>query len=67
MPRDGSPARAGRGVGAVLAAMLVGRVVVRLQESSYRVARLELLRSQRIMVQKEHMPLAGWLLGSLVW
>lgn len=54
MPRGGSPARAGRGVGVVLAAMLVGRVV-RLQELSCRVARLELPRSRRIMVQKEQM------------
>ena len=54
VPRDGSPARAGRGVAAVRAAMRVGRVV-RLRELSCRVARLELPRLRRTMVQEEQM------------
>ena len=64
--KDGSPVRAGRGVDAARAAMLAGPVVP-LPESSYREARLELLRSPRTMVQKELMRGAGRLLGSLVW
>ena len=64
--RDGSPARAGRGAGAVLAATLVGRAAL-LPGSSCKVARLELPRSRRTMVQKEQMRRAGWLFGSLVW
>lgn len=58
MHRDGSPARVGRGTVAVLAATLVG-LLVRLQESSCRVARLALLKSRRIMVQTEQMRGAG--------
>ena len=63
--RAGSHARAGKGVDAVLAAMLVGPVV-RLRESSCRVARRELPRSRRIMVREERVSGAGGLLGSLV-
>ena len=63
--RAGSHARAGKGVDAVLAAMLVGPVV-RLQEWWCRVARREQPRSRRITVGQERVSGAGGLLGSLV-
>ena len=53
-PRDGSLAQAGREEGAVQAGMPVAPVVQR-QELSSRVARLELPRLRRIMVQTEQM------------